>query len=233
MVRLGFATPDKSMRHILVDEAQDYPDIALRFLSGYYPAAQVTLLGDVSQRTCPGMPPCNPRAWGADFMAPDAPLIELTRSYRSTQPITRLCNALLPDEPHAREFGREGEFPVIEPFDRERLSTVVGAWRAQGMKQVAVITRSQSEAAKLAKAIKGSILLTGGDDDMLPEAGGVVVSGYHLIKGLEFDAVAVVWPDVELTDGERRRLYTACSRALHQLHLMCDEALRRDLGIVL
>ncbi len=233
MVRLGFATPDKSMRHILVDEAQDYPDIALRFLSGYYPAAQVTLLGDVSQRTCPGMPPCNPRAWGADFMAPDAPLIELTRSYRSTQPITRLCNALLPDEPHAREFGREGEFPVIEPFDRERLSTVIGAWRAQGMKQVAVITRSQSEATKLAKAIKGSILLTGGDDDMLPEAGGVVVSGYHLIKGLEFDAVAVVWPDVELTDGERRRLYTACSRALHQLHLMCDEALRRDLGIVL
>jgi len=59
------------------------------------------------------------------------------------------------------------------------------------------------------------------------------VSGFHLIKGLEFDAVAVIWPDVEVTDGERRRLYTACSRALHQLHLMCDDSLRRDLGIIL
>ncbi len=233
MVRLGFAAPDKSMRHILVDEAQDYPDIALRLLSSFYPSAQATLLGDVSQRTCPGMPPCNPRAWGGDFQAPEAPLVHLTRSYRSTQPITRLCNALIPDEPHAREFGREGAFPSIEPFDLEKLRGLVSEWKAQGMKHIAVITRSQSEAAKLVRYFNGAILLTGDDDDMLPEAGGVVVSGYHLIKGLEFDAVAVVWPGVEVTDGERRRLYTACSRALHQLILLCDDALRRDLGIVL
>lgn len=233
MVRLGFTAPDKSMRHILIDEAQDYPDIALRFLSCYYPAAQVTLLGDVNQRTCPGMPPCNPRAWGTDFQEPRTPLVRLTKSYRSTQPITRLCNALLPDEPHAEEFGREGVFPAIEPFDRAKLITLVEEWKTQGMKHIAVITRSQAEASKLSRAIKNSILLTGGDDDMLPEGGGVVVSSFHLIKGLEFDAVAVVWPDVEVTDGERRRLYTACSRALHQLRLMCDDALRRDLGIVL
>lgn len=233
MVKLGFTAPDKTMRHILIDEAQDYSDIALRFLSCYYPAAQATLLGDVSQRTCPGMPPCNPRTWGTDFQIPTAPLVRLTRSYRSTQPITRLCNALLPGEPHAQEFGREGAFPSIEAYDRKKLLTLIEEWKAQGMKHIAVITRSQSDAAKLAKFIKGCILLTGGEDDMLPEAGGVVVSGYHLIKGLEFDAVAVVWPDVELTDGERRRLYTACSRALHQLNLMCDEALKRDLGIVM
>jgi DNA helicase-2/ATP-dependent DNA helicase PcrA len=157
----------------------------------------------------------------------------LTKSYRSTQPITRLCNALLPGEPHAEEFGREGAFPAIEPFDRGKLIQLVEGWKAQEMKHIAVITRSQQEAAKLSKVLKNAILLTGGEDDMLPEGGGVVVSGFHLIKGLEFDAVAVVWPDVEVTDGERRRLYTACSRALHQLHLMCDEALRRDLGIVL
>jgi DNA helicase II / ATP-dependent DNA helicase PcrA len=233
MVRLGFAAPDKSLRHILIDEAQDYSDIALRLLSCYYPTAQVTLLGDTSQRTCPGMPPCNPRAWGADFQVPHAPLVQLTKSYRSTQPITRLCNALLPEIHHAEEFGREGAFPTIEPFDRGKLLALVEEWKTQGMKHIAVITRSQAEATKLAKFLKGSILLNGGDDDMLPEGGGVVVSGYHLIKGLEFDAVAVVWPDVEVTDGERRRLYTACSRALHQLHLMCDEALRRDLGIIL
>ena len=111
MVRLGFTAPEKSMRHILIDEAQDYPDIALRFLANYYPTAQVTLLGDVSQRTCPGMPPCNPRSWGAAFQLPNAPLVRLTKSYRSTQPITRLCNALIPDETHAEEFGREGRIP--------------------------------------------------------------------------------------------------------------------------
>lgn len=232
MMRLGFAAPDKTMRHLLIDEAQDYSDIALRMLALYYPAAHVTLLGDVSQRTCPGMPPCNPRDWGASFQNPEAPVVYLTRSYRSTQPITRLCNALLP-EPPAREFGREGAFPSIRTFDQAALIETIETWQAQGMKSIAVVTRSRTEVAKLAKQIKKALVLTGDDDDVLPESGGVVVASYHLTKGLEFDAVAVVWPDVELTDGERRRLYTACSRALHALLLMCDEMLIRDLGIVL
>jgi DNA helicase-2/ATP-dependent DNA helicase PcrA len=221
------------MRHLLIDEAQDYPDIALRMLARYYSAAQATLLGDTNQRTCPGMPRCNPRSWGPAFAEPNAPVVHLTRSYRSTQPITRLCNALLPNEPRVLEFGREGVFPTIQPTDRAQLLKLIEAWKEQNLQRIAVITRSQAEAVRLSKAIKGSHLLTGADDDMLPEAGGVVVAGYHLTKGLEFDAVAVVWPDVALTDGERRRLYTACSRALHILSLMCDEALIRDLGIVL
>ncbi|MBQ2432843.1 MAG: ATP-binding domain-containing protein, partial [Clostridia bacterium] len=54
-----------------------------------------------------------------------------------------------------------------------------------------------------------------------------------LMKGLEFDAVVVVWDDARLSDGERRRLYTACSRALHSLTLLCGENLIHDLGIVL
>ena len=50
---------------------------------------------------------------------------------------------------------------------------------------------------------------------------GVILSGLNLMKGLEFDAVAVVWPDnAELTDDERRRRYTACSRALHALTVL-------------
>ena len=68
---------------------------------------------------------------------------------------------------------------------------------------------------------------------MLPDAGGVVVGSYLLMKGLEFDAVAVVWPRVELTDDERRRLYTASSRALHALCLLTDEAMIKEMGIIL
>ncbi len=60
-----------------------------------------------------------------------------------------------------------------------------------------------------------------------------VVGCYHLMKGLEFDAVIVAWPDAELTDDERRRLYTACSRALHAAALLADEKMLDKLGIVL
>ena len=54
---------------------------------------------------------------------------------------------------------------------------------------------------------------------------------YHLAKGMEFDAVIVVWPDCALDDGERRRLYTACSRALHAVALLAGGGLIKELGI--
>ena len=48
---------------------------------------------------------------------------------------------------------------------------------------------------------------------------------------MEFDAVIVVWPDCALDDGERRRLYTACSRALHAVALLAGGGLIKELGI--
>ena len=60
-----------------------------------------------------------------------------------------------------------------------------------------------------------------------------MVGCYHMVKGMEFDAVIVVWPDVELTDGERRRLYTACSRALHSVALLVGGKLIKELNIQL
>ena len=73
--------------------------------------------------------------------------------------------------------------------------------------------------------------LDGGEADLNYEADDNVVACYHLTKGLEFDAVIVVWPDAKLTDGERRRLYTACSRALHALALLGGDGLLKDLGL--
>ena len=50
---------------------------------------------------------------------------------------------------------------------------------------------------------------------------------------MEFDAVIVVWPEAELDDAERRRLYTACSRALHAVALLGGGKLIQELGIEL
>ncbi len=231
MLKLGFAAPDRSIRHLLVDEVQDYSMVALAFLHLFYPLAQITLLGDPNQRTGPGMPPCRPAQWGACFGSPDAPVIELSKCYRSTAQITRLCNALLPVGAGVQPFGRDGAPPLVAAYDPKALLQTVERWQSEG-KRVALITRALPEASALAKKIKGAWLIQD-EADMMPETGGVIVSCYHLLKGLEFDAVAVVWPEVmELTENERRRLYTACSRALHELALMGPDSLIRELGIV-
>ena len=229
--RLGYAQPDKTVYHLLIDEAQDYSETALAMLAAYYPNARVTLLGDPRQRTCPGMEPCRPENWGRCFGAKDAPLFPLTKCYRSTRPIAELCNRILPDEAPLDPFGREGEAPLVAQYSEALLKARLEAYRAAGCRSIAVITRTQAQADSLSAKLENVYRLDGGEADLNYEAGDNVVAFYHLTKGLEFDAVIVVWPDAELTDGERRRLYTSCSRALHSLALLAGGATLKALEV--
>ena len=234
LVKLGFVQPDKTVYHLLVDEAQDYSETELALLHAYFPNARVTLLGDPMQRTCPGMGACVPENWGECFDAKDAPLFRLTRCYRSTLPITRLCNALLPgSEDRLNPFAREGEAPLVAQYSEQLLKDTLKRMRDAGYASIAVITRSQSQADSLSAKLTNVYRLDGGEADLNYESTDNVVGCYHMVKGMEFDAVIVVWPDVELTDGERRRLYTACSRALHSVALLGGGKLIKELNIQL
>ena len=233
LVQLGFVQPDKSVYHLLVDECQDYSETELALLHAYFPNARVTLLGDPMQRTCPGMNACEPANWGECFEMKDAPLFNLTRCYRSTLPITRLCNALLPGGERLNPFGREGEMPLVAQYSEKLLKETLEKMRSEGHKSIAVITRTQAQADSLSTKLENVYRLDGGEEDLNYESTDNVVGCYHMVKGMEFDAVIVVWPEAELTDGERRRLYTACSRALHSVALLGGGKLIKELGIVL
>ena len=222
VVRLGFAAPEKMIYHLLVDEAQDYSDAALAMLSAYFPNAKITLLGDPRQRTTPGLPPCDPAAWGRCLDHPDAPLFPLTKCYRSTRQIAGLLGRILPNETSPEPCGRDGEAPLVAPYSEALLKETLARFRAAGYRTIAVITRTQAQANSLSTKLEGVYRLDGGEDDYNYEAGDNVLACYHLTKGLEFDAVIACWPPVTWTDGERRRLYTACSRALHALAVLGD-----------
>ena len=231
MVRLGFAAPDKGIYHLLVDEAQDYSEPALALLGALYPKAKITLLGDPQQRTRPGMADCHPEKWGACLGEPDAPLFRLSRCYRSTRPIAELCNRILPRGEKLEPFGRDGDAPIVANYSEPLLRKILERFRAAGYSSIAILTRSQSQADSLSARLENVYRLDGGADDLNYESTDNVVACYHLTKGMEFDAVIVVWPGCDLDDGERRRLYTACSRALHAAALLCGEGLMEKLGL--
>ena len=230
-VKLGFAAQDKSIYHLLVDEAQDYSETALALLHVYLPNARVTLLGDPMQRTCPGMPPCRPENWGGCFDVDGAPLFQLSRCYRSTLPIVGLCNALLPGGEQLNAFGRDGDAPLVAQYSEKLLKETLERFRGAGHKSIAVLTRTRAQADSLSAKLDNVYRLDGGEADLNYENDDNVVACYHLAKGMEFDAVIVVWPDCALDDGERRRLYTACSRALHAVALLAGGGLIKELGI--
>lgn len=229
MLSLGFAKPDPSFKQLIIDEAQDYTLLGLCALRQIYPRAQVTILGDPNQRTSPLLPKCTPEDWGACFGKADAPVQYLTRCYRSTLPISRLLGRILPGS-NPDPIGRAGAMPLCAVYTPQRLREKLDEWAEAGLKSVAVVTRTMAQAREMHAAVPEAMLLTH-EDDMLPEGAQPVLTGYHLLKGLEFDAVAVVWPDVELYEDERRRLYTACSRALHDCCLLASEGVIEQLAV--
>ena len=135
------------------------------------------------------------------------------------------CNRILPEGEAVEPFGREGAEPLVARYSEALLRQTVDAFRAAGHRSIAVITRSQSQADSLSTKLDRVYRLDGGEADLNYETGDNVVACYHLTKGMEFDAVVVVWPEVELTQDERRRLYTAASRALHAVALLCGEGI--------
>ena len=232
LVRLGFVKPDKGVYHLIIDEAQDYSPIALRLLKAYCPNAKITILGDPLQRTCPGMGECDPKKWGRYLGSEGARMMTLTHCYRSSMPIARLCNAILPNNKYLQPVGRDGELPEVAVISDDRIKDALARFRAAGFNSIAVITRTPGEAVALGKKLDNVYRLDGGDRDKLYETGDTVIGCFQAMKGMEFDAVIVAWGDCEVTDDERRRLYTSVSRALHAVSLFAPESVIKELGII-
>ena len=88
---------------------------------------------------------------------------------------------------------------------------------------MAIITKTHQQSKLLFRALKptGAHLLT---TDSTSFKNGVIITTAHLAKGLEFDEVVVPFASARNyhTDMDRRMLYIACTRAMHQLTLTCS-----------
>ncbi len=234
MVRLGFAAPDKSIYHLLVDEAQDYSETALSLLVAL-PSQRAC---DASGRSHAAHLPGHGRLRAAPTGA-TASAFRTRRCFRSAAAIAPRCPSpgcatpFFPTRSASSPLAARATCPWWRRYSLEAVQKALAGFRAAGHHSIAVITRTQKQAEKLCEELPNVYRFDGGEDDQQYENGDTVVGCYHLMKGLEFDAVIVAWPDAELTDDERRRLYTACSRALHAAALLADENMLEKLGIVL
>jgi DNA helicase II / ATP-dependent DNA helicase PcrA len=214
------------IRHIVVDEAQDYSPVQWAYLRRLFPNAGVTALGDMNQAI---------HATGVDrwskasdtlFPEEETMVIRLQRSYRSTKQIVEFTRRLIPGGEDIEAFEREGESVRIEHAEDEEslalyVSSLVDTLRQEGLKSIAVITKTGSECEAAAKALSVRMPVQTLTKDSQTFVSGLVVLPSYLAKGLEFDAV-IVWDAGKSRYGreeERKLFYTVCTRALHRLHL--------------
>lgn len=220
---------EKSARYVMVDEVQDYTVTQLMVLARYFPQAHFVLLGDEHQAIREGTATFDQVRQIFSATHGEAETCELLTSYRSSPEITALFTSLLPLDERARlaSVQRAGTPPrIVEVADGDAGHYVAElgriAEKAAGEEGLtAIVAADAARANWIAKQLGKRVRLM--ERDSLMPATGVVVMDLRLAKGLEFDHVVVpdaqaaVYPDTQLS---RRRLYTAISRAMHEVTIV-------------
>ncbi|WP_460607657.1 HelD family protein [Hymenobacter terrigena] len=213
----GISTYDH-VKHLLVDEMQDYTPVQYAVLSRMF-LCRKTILGDVSQTVNPYS---SSSAETIERVFPQAEVVKLYRSYRSTVEITAFAQRITPN-PNIIPLERHGPVPVVARFgsteeELQGIKQLITDFQSSGNHSMGIICKTlrQAEQAYAALEAPSVYLLT---DESTAFKEGIIITTAHLAKGLEFDAVIVPFASARTyqTEVDKSMLYVACTRAMHQL----------------
>jgi DNA helicase-2/ATP-dependent DNA helicase PcrA len=215
---------DRSIRHLFIDEAQDYTAFQLAYIKHTFPYTRMTFLGDVNQaiyaHTTEGNPLQSEFEGGHDR-------IELTKSYRSTKQIVEFTKYFSPTDSPVQPFERNGEKPQLIDVNHvenipKQLIFTVQELTDHGHETIAIICKTFAECDLLYDQLKDEIDLKRIDESSTTFEKGILILPIFLAKGIEFDAVII--PDASdsqyHTALDQSLLYTACTRAMHELVML-------------
>ena len=231
--RKVFGIKRLNVKHVVMDEAQDFSPFQCQLLKEMAGHESFTMVGDLMQgiHGDEGI-----RDWddvaGQVFHGQSIKK-HLVVSYRNTVEIMRAASLIadrhpVPNQPKAQPVLRHGEKPLFIACksEKERIQAIAAKaaeWLLKGYHSIALIEKTEDDCKALHKALPANLnarLIKAGDSHF---EGGVLVMPAALVKGLEFDCVLVAdageaaYPDEPFYC---RLLYVLCTRPLHKLVLV-------------
>lgn len=217
----GNSTPSR-VKHLLIDEMQDYTPVQYKIIQRLYPCRK-TILGDACQSV-------NPYGSSTADMIRKAfvtgEVMKLCKSYRSTFEITSFAQKIRTNE-ELEAVTRHGEEPVLLPCKNpeEELTAIAGliaAFKRSTYKSLGIICKTEAQAEEITERLKphtDNIYFLSNRSSAF--AKGIIVTSAHMAKGLEFDEVILPRTDDKNynTPIDRSMLYVAVTRAMHKLTL--------------
>lgn len=219
---------DSHIKHLVVDEMQDYSRLQYLILKKIFPC-RMTILGDKAQTmdekaqdVCTFLP----GIFGRDIRK-----IVMNKSYRNTVEIAEYANRLA-GITDMDLFERHGK-----PVEEKEYSSMGNALEdaakylnigAEAFETAAVILRTEAEALAAYTFLKEEMERKGFDTDKQLTyldrnssnfRRGLTVTTFYLAKGLEFDQVFSLFPKEDTTSLAEQGRYIAATRALHELHM--------------
>jgi DNA helicase-2/ATP-dependent DNA helicase PcrA len=224
MVKLQGLRFKEEVKHIVIDEAQDYSFIQFEIIKEMTGCNSYTIVGDSNQRLITTDE--EPAMLHLDevFKNSNAEIksYELNKSYRSTQEIMEYANQFINEE-RIVPLVRNGE-PIIEEEVSSKddfintVLSIIQDYEEDGHENIAVIFKDKKELAKFAPLLKEKISIQSLDNEDILYKGGKVLLPAYLAKGLEFDGVIVI----ENKEIQPLLKYIMCTRALHRLSVIKD-----------
>lgn len=222
MVKLEGIKVKNEIKHIVIDEAQDYSYMQFEIIKEMTNCKSYTIVGDSNQRLIntedePAMLHFD-EVFGN--LKTEIKHYDLSKSYRSTQQIMEYANKFLSEE-HIVPLVRKGEPVIEEEVDNKEdcidtILSLIDDYEEDGYENIAVIFNSTHELEEYAPILKEKIGIQNLDNEEILYKGGRVLIPAYLAKGLEFDGAIIV----ESEHVQPLVKYIMCTRALHRLSVI-------------
>ena len=217
--RLEGGKKHKQIKHLVIDEMQDYSYLQYVILD-YLFSCKMTILGDRQQTidtTERDVLTFLPKILGKDIRK-----IVMNKSYRNTVEIAQYANSITANT-DMELFERHGKAVEERKTDKkEAIDFVINKIKEVGEKYetIAIITMTEKEAEEFyrqlqERGMQASYL----DRDSMHFQKGVTVTTFYMAKGLEFDCVFGISSKWNEEKGKQGK-YICATRALHELYMM-------------
>lgn len=209
---------DSQIKHIVIDEIQDYSHVQLLAIKTIYPKATHTLLGDVNQIVHPEK---NDVLAANDLVGFES--VQLNKSYRSTKEITDFMSAILNNDT-TLSLGVTGEMPTVIETN-QRVETIISLIEQEKEPEdsFVILAKNMESCMYLYDVLKEHVpevqLMTEQNKTYMKSI--LIMPGY-MAKGFEFTTVVLADAD-RMNYSERADetlLYTIASRATRKLFLI-------------
>ena len=210
------------IKHIVIDEAQDYTMLQFYILNKIFKNASFTILGDINQTINPYYIYSSLNNINKIFDE-KGKYIELNKTYRSSEEIINFTNKILGLN-NTCSVRKSNSIKVIERNIDEgeivnEFINDINKMRKNNHNKIAIITKNKSETLKLYDLLKDRI----DNISIINQTGketidNVVILPSYISKGLEFDGV-IAYSDEKNKYQEKDKylFYVVCTRAQHEL----------------
>ena len=230
----------KNMRHVVIDEAQDFGEFNFYALKQLFPQSTFSIYGDLAQAIYPNRGITDWEDIKQKVFDNDCNIEYLQKSYRTTAEIMNSANNII------KHIGMKEALPVIRHGEKvkyqycenniEYIVDTINKYLEKGYKSIAIICKDESESKVVSDKLKElniSHNLISMDETKYD--GGICVVSSSLSKGLEFDGVIISDASENFYSSKNptdmKLLYVSMTRALHELNVLYSKELVKPLKI--